>query len=114
MYGPSQLGWNFLFARLAVFSKTLLKTNSPARNVWGFTCQLCKFFSLCWYDAIRTAAAYQSLSVVSKSLAMTSAFSFLTIFVRTVGIPNSTRMMASIPYVRANGDTPVGFRLVVL
>ena len=114
MYGPSQLGWNFLSARLAVFSKTLLKTNSPARNVRGFTRRLSKFSSLYWYDAICTAAASQSLLVVSRSLATTSAFSFLTIYVRTVGIPISTGMMASIPYVKANSDTPVGFQLVVL
>ena len=29
-------------------------------------------------------------------------------------IPISVGMMASIPYVRANGDTPIGFKLVVL
>ena len=34
--------------------------------------------------------------------------------VRIVGIPISVGMIASILYVRANGDSPVGFRLVVL
>ena len=45
---------------------------------------------------------------------MASAFSFLGIYVRTVGIPISMGMMASIPYVSVNSDTLVGFRLVVL
>ena len=31
-----------------------------------------------------------------------------------VGIPISVGMTASIPYVRAKGDMPVGFRVVVL
>ena len=114
MYGPSQLGWNFPSAGLAVFSKTLLKTNSPGRNVHGFTCRLCKFVSLCWYDAIRITATSQSLSVVSRSLAPASAFSFSGISIGTMGIPIYVGMMASIPYVRVNDDTPVGFRLVVL
>ena len=47
---------------------------------------------------------------MSRSL----AFSFSRISVRTMGIPISMGMMASIPYVRVNSDTPVGFRLVVL
>ena len=97
-----------------MFSKTLRKTNSLGRNVHGFTHRLCKFASLCWYDAIRTAVASRSSSVVSRSLAMVSAFAFLEIFARTVDIPISVGMMASIPYVRVNGDMPVGFRLVVL
>ena len=33
--------------------------------------------------------------------------------VRIVGIPIFVGMIASIPYVRVNGDSPVGFRLVV-
>ena len=114
MYDPSQLGWNFPSTGLTVFSKTLLKTNSPRRNVHGFTRRLCKFTSLCWYDAIRTTTASRSLSVVSRSLATTSAFAFLGISIRTMGIPIFVRMMASIPYVRANGDTLVDFQLVVL
>ena len=97
-----------------MFSKTLLKTNSPARNVHDFTRRLCKFASICWYDIIPTAAASRSSLVVSRSLAMASEFAFLGIFVRTVGISIYVGMMASIPYVRANGDTLVGFRLVVL
>ena len=59
---------------LVVFSKTLLKTNSLALNVRGFTRWLCKFSSLCWYDAIHTAAAFGSLSVVFRSLVMALAF----------------------------------------
>ena len=51
---------------------------------------------------------------MSRSLAMTSAFSFLGIYVRTMGIPIYVGIMASIPYVRANGDTPIDFILVVL
>ena len=97
-----------------MFSKTLLKANSLGRNVHGFTRRLCKFASLCWYDAMRTAAASQSLSVVSRSLTRASTFDFTGIFARTVGIPISMGMMAFIPYVRANGDIPVGFRLVIL
>ena len=51
---------------------------------------------------------------MSRSLAMALAFAFLGICSRTVGIPISVGMLASIPYVRANGDMPVGFWLVVL
>ena len=97
-----------------MFSKTLLKTNSPSRNVRGFTRWLWKFSSLCWYDAMRTAAASRSSLVVSRSLAMASTFAFSGISARMVGIPISMGMMASIPYVRVNGDTPIDFRLVVL
>ena len=46
MYGPSQLAWNFPSVGLAVFSKTLIKTNSPALNVHGFTRWLCRFANL--------------------------------------------------------------------
>ena len=97
-----------------MFLKTLCKTNSPTRNVRGFTRLLCKFASLYWYDIIRTTVASQSSLVVSRSLAMTSAFAFLRIFVCTVGILINVEMMASIPYVRANSDTLVSFCLVVL
>ena len=114
MYDPSQLGWNFPSAGLAVFSKTLLKTNSLSRNVCDFTRWLWKFASLYWYDVIRTATASQSSSVVSRSLAMASTFAFLGIYAHTVGIPISIGMMASIPHVRTNGDIAIGFRLVVL
>ena len=51
---------------------------------------------------------------MSRSLAMASAFAFSGISARMVGIPISMGMMASIPYVRANGDTPVDLRLVFL
>ena len=97
-----------------MFSKTLLKTNSPGRNVHGYTRLLCKFSSLCWYDATYAAAASRSSTVVSRSLTMALAFAFSRISARTVGIPISKVMMASIPYVRANGDTPISFQLVVL
>ena len=49
-----------------------------------------------------------------RSLATASAFAFSGIYFRTVGIPISMGMMASIPYVWENGDTLVGFQLVVL
>ena len=97
-----------------MFSKTLLKTNSLGRNVRGFTHWLWKFASLYWYDAMRTVVASRSSSIVFRSLAMALAFAFLGISARTVGIPISVGMIAYIPYVRANGDMPVGFRLVVL
>ena len=59
-----------------MFSKTLLKTRSPARNARDFTCLLSRFVSICWYDAIRKASASQSLSVISKSLVMASTLAF--------------------------------------
>ena len=59
-----------------MFSKTLLKTRSPARNARDFTCMLYRFVSICWYDAIRKAVAAQSLSVIPKSLVMASALAF--------------------------------------
>ena len=51
---------------------------------------------------------------MSRSLAMASTFSFSGISARMVGISISVEMMAFISYVRANGDTLVGFRLVIL
>ena len=45
---------------------------------------------------------------------MASVLVSLGIPIRIIGIPISVGMIASIPYVRANGDFPVGFRLVVL
>ena len=59
-----------------MFSKTLLKTRSLARNARDFTCLLYRFVSICWYGAIRTAAASQSLPVISKSLVTASALAF--------------------------------------
>ena len=47
--------------------------------------------------------------MVSRSLAMASTFAFPGISVRIVGILIYVGMMASIPYIRANGDTLVGF-----
>ena len=45
---------------------------------------------------------------------MVSVFVSLGIPVRMVGISISVGMIASIPYVRANGDSSVSFQLVVL
>ena len=58
--------------------------------------------------------ASRSSLVVFRSLAMASTFALSGIFARTMGIPISMGMMASIPYVRVNGDMPISFRLVVL
>ena len=114
MYGPSQLGWNFPSVELDVFSKTLLRTNSPTLNVHSFTRRLCQLSNLYWYEAMRMAVASQSSLAVSRSLIMDSMLVSLGISIRIVGIPISMGMIASIPYVRVNGDSPVGFRLVVL
>ena len=114
MYGPSPLGWNFPSVELDVFSKTLLKTSSPALNVHGFTRRLCQLANLCWYEAMRMVVASRSSSAVSRSLIMASVLVSSRILVQIVGISISVGMIASIPYVRANGDSPVGFWLVVL
>ena len=114
MYGPSQLGWNFPSDGLDVFSKTFLRTNSLALNVSEFTRRLCQLANLCWYEDMRMAAASRSLSAVLRSLVMASVLVSSEILVRIVGISISVGMIASIPYVRANGDSPVSFRLVVL
>ena len=63
---------------------------------------------------MRIAAVSRSLSVLSRSFIKASVVASSRISVRMVGIPISVGMMASIPYARANGDSPVGFRLVVL
>ena len=97
VYGPSQFGWSFPYAGLAVFSKTLLETRSPSWNVHGFTHPLYRFSSLCWYDAIRTTAASWSSSAISKSLVMASTLASLGILVQSVGIPISLGIIASIP-----------------
>ena len=114
LHGPSQLGWNLPFTGLAVFSKTFLRAKSPALNVRGFTCRLCKLANLCWYDAMRTDSASRSSSAVSRYLITASMFVSLGISFQIVGIPISMGMIASIPYMRANGDSPTGFHLVVL
>ena len=101
-------------AGLAVFLKTILRTKSSDLNVCGFTCRLCKLANLYWYDAMCIAATSQSLLAVSRSLITTSVFTSSGISVRVVGILISMGMIASIPYVRAKGDSPVGFRLVIL
>ena len=104
VYGPSQFGWNLPSAGLAVFSKILLKTRSPSWNVRGFTCLLYRFANLCWYDTIRTTAASRSSSAISRSLVTASALAFSGILVQSVVIPISVGIIASIPYIRANGD----------
>ena len=97
MYGPSQFGWNLSAAESDVFSKTHLRTGSPARNIRCFTRLLYRFVILCWYDAIRTAAASRNLSIISKSLARASVLASSGISVRSVGIPIYVGIMASIP-----------------
>ena len=79
VYGSSQCGWNFSSARLVVLLETLLKTRSSFWNVRGFTLLLYRFANLFWYDAIRTVAASQSLSAISRYLVTTSALASLGI-----------------------------------
>ena len=55
-----------------MFSKTLLKTKSRSRNVHSFTHLLYRFVNLCWYDAIRIAAALRSSSAISRTLVTAS------------------------------------------
>ena len=63
---------------------------------------------------MRIATASRILSDLSRSLVMASTFASLGIYLLMVGIPISVGMIASIPYVRVNSDSPVGLRLVVL
>ena len=63
---------------------------------------------------MRMAADSHNSSPVSSFLIINYVFPCSGVFVRMVGIPISVGMMASIPYVIANGDTPVGLRAVVL
>ena len=63
---------------------------------------------------MRMVADSCNSSTVSSSLIINYAFPCSGVFVRMVGIPISVGMMASIPYVIANGDTPVGLLVVVL
>ena len=83
-------------ARLAVFSKTLLKTSSRSRNVHSFTCFLYKFVNLCLYDAICIAPASRCSSIISRSLIMTSLLASSGIPVRNVGILIFVGIIASI------------------
>ena len=59
-------------------------------------------------------AASRSSSLTSNSLAIDSIFSDSSVAVRMVGRPISVGITASIPYVSAKGEMPVGFRVVVL
>ena len=86
-----------MVVRSAVFLKTFLRTRSPARNVRYFTCLLYELAALCWYDAMHTTAASRSSSAISKSFAMALVLAFSGISVRSVGIPTSVGIMASIP-----------------
>ena len=63
---------------------------------------------------MRMVADSRNSLTVSSSLIINSVFPCSGVFVRIVGIQTSVGMMASIPYVIANGDTPVGLRAVVL
>ena len=63
---------------------------------------------------MRMVADSHNSSIVSSSLIINSLFPCLGVFVWMVGIPISVGMMASIPYVIVNGDTPVGLQAVVL
>ena len=63
---------------------------------------------------MQMAADSRNSSTVSSSLIINSVFPCSGVFFRMVGIPIFVGMMASIPYVIANGDTPVGLRVVVL
>ena len=63
---------------------------------------------------MRMVADSRNSSTVSSSLVVSSVFPYSEVFVRMVGIPISVGMMASIPYVIANGDTLVGLRAMVL
>ena len=96
VYGPSQFGWNFLSVGLAVFSKTLLQTRSPSWNVCGFTRLLYRFSNLCGYDAILIATASWSSSTISSSLVMASKLASYGIPIRSVDIPISVGIIASI------------------
>ena len=60
------------------------------------------------------AANLRNSSTMSSSLVVNSVFPCSEVFVRMVGIPISMGMMTFIPYVIANGDTPVGLGAVVL
>ena len=95
VYDPSQFGWNFLFAGLAVFSKTLHKTSSQSRNVCDFTRLLYRFVNFCWYDAIHIAATSRSLPVISRSLVTTSTLASSRISVRSVSISISMGILVS-------------------
>ena len=63
---------------------------------------------------MRMAADSLNSSTMSSSLIINSIFPCSGVFLRMVGIPISVGMMASIPYVIANGDILVGLRAVVL
>ena len=63
---------------------------------------------------MRMTAESRNSSTVSSSLVINYVFPYTGVFFRMVGIPISMGMMTSIPYVIANGDTPVVLRAVVL
>ena len=54
------------------------------------------------------AADSRNSSTVSSSLIINYVFLYSGVFVRMVRIPIFAGMMASIPHVISNGDTPVG------
>ena len=60
------------------------------------------------------AADSRNSSTMSSSFIINYVFPCSGVFVLMVGIPIFVGMMASIPYVIANEDTPVGLWAVVL
>ena len=50
-----------------------------------------------WYDAIRTASTWRSLSAVPKSLITDSSFDYSGKLVQSMGMPISVGTIASIP-----------------
>ena len=63
---------------------------------------------------MRIAADSRNSSIMSRSSTINSAFLCSGMLALMVGIPISVGIIASIPYVIANGDIPVGLRAVVL
>ena len=80
-----------------MFSKNFLRTRSPRWNIRGFTHMLYRFSSLRWYDAIRIASVLPNSFAVSRSLITDSIIDCSGILVRSVGIPISVGIIASIP-----------------
>ena len=63
---------------------------------------------------MRMAADSRNSSIVSSSLVINFVFPYSRVFTWMVGTPIFVGMMASIPYVIANGDTLVSLWVVVL
>ena len=114
LYGPSQVGANFLVPASLAFPTTFRSNKSPTLNSLLFTSLLYRQASFCWYSASRMVADSWHSSNRSSYFTINSPFLVGTNLVTwALHRFNSADMIASTPYVKENGISPVDLLGVV-